>query len=193
MPDAGTRWLVTVARLQRHKGMDTVIAALPAILARAPDVRYAVAGAGPDRERLEKLTHKLGLADRVRFLGGVTDQDLPALYNLASVYVGASRRSERLGVEGFGISLVEASACGLPVVAGNSGGIPDAVQDGETGFLVPPEDPAALADAICRLLGDATLATRLGGNGRRAVETHFNWDRVVRDLREIESQVVGRA
>ncbi len=193
LPDAGTRWLVTVARLQRHKGMDTVIAALPAILARAPDVRYAVAGAGPDRERLEKLTHKLGLADRVRFLGGVTDQDLPALYNLASVYVGASRRSERLGVEGFGISLVEASACGLPVVAGNSGGVPDAVQDGETGFLVPPEDPAALADAICRLLGDATLATRLGGNGRRAVETHFNWDRVVRDLREIESQVVGRA
>jgi len=193
LPDAGTRWLVTVARLQRHKGMDTVIAALPAILARAPDVRYAVAGAGPDRERLEKLTHKLGLADRVRFLGGVTDQDLPALYNLASVYVGASRRSERLGVEGFGISLVEASACGLPVVAGNSGGIPDAVQDGETGFLVPPEDPAALADAICRLLGDATLATRLGGNGRRAVETHFNWDRVVRDLREIESRVVGGA
>ena len=193
LPDAGTRWLVTVARLQRHKGMDTVIAALPAILARAPDVRYAVAGAGPDRERLEKLTHRLGLADRVRFLGGVTDQDLPALYNLASVYVGASRRSERLGVEGFGISLVEASACGLPVVAGNSGGIPDAVQDGETGFLVPPEDPAALADAICRLLGDATLATRLGGNGRRAVETHFNWDRVVRDLREIESRVVGGA
>jgi len=193
LPDAGTRWLVTVARLQRHKGMDTVIAALPAILARAPDVRYAVAGAGPDRERLEKLTHKLGLADRVRFLGGVSDQDLPALYNLASVYVGASRRSERLGVEGFGISLVEASACGLPVVAGNSGGIPDAVQDGETGFLVPPEDPAAFADAICRLLGDATLATRLGGNGRRAVETHFNWDRVVRDLREIESQVVAGA
>src|SRR5207244_1744790 len=95
-PDAGTRWLVTVARLQRHKGMDTVIAALPAILARAPDVRYAVAGAGPDRERLEKLTHKLGLADRVRFLGGVTDQDLPALYNLASVYVGAARRVNAL-------------------------------------------------------------------------------------------------
>ena len=83
LPDGGTRWLVTVARLQRHKGMDTVIQALPAILARAPDVRYAVAGAGPDRERLEKLTHKLGLADRVRFLGGVTDEDLPALYNLA--------------------------------------------------------------------------------------------------------------
>ena len=193
LPDRGTRWLVTVARLQQHKGMDTVIAALPAILARAPDVRYAVAGTGPDRERLEKLANKLGLGDRVRFLGGVSDRELPALYNLASVYVGASRRAERLGVEGFGIALVEASACGRPVVAGNSGGIPDAVRDGETGFLVPPEEPAAFADAICRLLADPAAANRMGQNGRRAVETYFNWDRVVRDLREIESQVVGRA
>jgi len=193
LPDGGTRWLVTVGRLQQHKGMDTVIAALPAILARAPDVRYAVAGTGPDRERLEQLAHKLGLGDRVRFLGGVSDRELPALYNLASVYVGASRRAERLGVEGFGIALVEASACGRPVVAGNSGGIPDAVRDGETGFLVPPEEPAAFADAICRLLADPAAAQRMGQNGRRAVETYFNWDRVVRDLREIESQVVSRA
>src|SRR2546421_8942916 len=111
----------------------------------------------------------------------------------SSDLVGASRRAERLGVEGFGIALVEASACGRPVVAGNSGGIPDAVRDGETGFLVPPEEPAAFADAICRLLADPAAANRMGQNGRRAVETYFNWDRVVRDLREIESQVVGRA
>jgi len=109
------------------------------------------------------------------------------------VYVGASRRasrrSERLGVEGFGIALVEASACGLPVVAGDSGGIPDAVRDGETGFLVPPEDPAAFAEAISRVLADAPLAQRMGDSGRRAVETHFNWDRAVRDLRAIEAEV----
>ena len=191
LPDRGGRWLVTVARLQEHKGMDTVIRALPAILAGAPDVRYAVAGAGPDRERLEQLAQELGVGDRVRFLGGVGDQDLPAFYNLASVYVGASRRAGRLGVEGFGISLVEASACGLPVVAGNSGGIPDAVRDGETGFLVPPEDPAALAAAISRLLADAGLASRIGAAGRRAVETYYNWDRVVRDLRAIEAEVTA--
>jgi len=189
LPDRGGRWLVTVARLQEHKGMDTVIRALPAILAGAPDVRYAVAGAGPDRERLEQLAQELGVGDRVRFLGGVGDQDLPAFYNLASVYVGASRRAGRLGVEGFGISLVEASACGLPVVAGNSGGIPDAVRDGETGFLVPPEDPPALAGAISRLLADTELARRVGAAGRRAVETYYNWDRVVRDLRAIEAEV----
>jgi phosphatidyl-myo-inositol dimannoside synthase len=191
LPDRGGRWIVTVARLQEHKGMDTVIRALPAILARAPDVRYAVAGTGPDRERLESLAQELGLGDRVRFLGGVGDQDLPAFYNLASVYVGASRRAGRLGVEGFGISLVEASACGLPVVAGHSGGIPDAVRDGETGFLVPPEDPAALADAITRLLADTELAGRIGAAGRRAVETYYNWDRVVRDLRAIEAEVTA--
>jgi phosphatidylinositol alpha-1,6-mannosyltransferase len=189
LPDGGTRWLVTVARLQEHKGMDTVIRALPAILARAPDVRYAVAGTGPDRERLERLVQELGLGDRVRFLGGVGDQDLPAFYNLASVYVGASRRAGRLGVEGFGISLVEASACGLPVVAGNSGGIPDAVRDGETGFLVPPEDPAALAAAVSRLLADTELARRVAAAGRKAVETYYNWDRVVRDLQTIEAEI----
>ena len=105
--------------------------------------------------------------------------------------MGASRRAERLGVEGFGISLVEASACGLPVVAGDSGGIPDAVRDGETGFLVPPEEPADFADAICRLLADPAAAKRMGQNGRRAVETYFNWDRVVRDIRAIEAEVIA--
>src|SRR5207245_951545 len=130
-----------------------------------------------------------GVAERVRFLSEVSERDLPALYNIATVYVGASRRAERIGVEGFGLALVEASACGLPVVAGNSGGIPDAVRDGETGFLVPPEDPAAFADAICRLLADKAAAQRMGQAGRRAVETYFNWDRVVRDLRAIEAEV----
>lgn len=191
LPGDKTRWLLTVARLDRHKGVDTVIRALPAIVARFPDVHYAVAGNGAERNALEKLAHKNGVADRVRFLGGVSERDLPAVYNLASVYVGASRIANRIGVEGFGISLVEASACGIPVVAGNSGGIPDAVRDGETGFLVPPEDPPALADAIMRLLADRELAHRIGAAGRRAVETHYNWDRVVRDLRAIEAEVVA--
>jgi len=191
LPNGGGRWLLTVARLEPHKGVDTVIRALPAIVEQAADVRYAVAGSGPDRERLEKLAHKAGVAERVRFLSEVSERDLPALYNIATVYVGASRRAERIGVEGFGLALVEASACGLPVVAGNSGGVPDAVRDGETGFLVPPEDPAAFAAAICRLLGDSDLVGRVGAAGRRAVETYFNWDRVVRDLRAIESEVVA--
>ena len=193
LPEDGVRWMLTVARLTPHKGADTVLRALPAILEHAPDVRYAVAGSGPALDQLEELASAIGVADRVSFLGSVSDRDLPALYNLASVYVGASRLAERIGVEGFGISLVEASACGLPVVAGNSGGIPDAVRDGETGFLVPPEDPAALAAAIVRLLASPDLAKRVGAAGRRAVETYYNWDRVVRDLRAIEAEVVARS
>jgi phosphatidylinositol alpha-1,6-mannosyltransferase len=184
LPD-GDRWLLTVARLDPHKGVDTVLQALPAILARAPDVRYAVAGGGPDRDRLERLAQRIGVAERVRFLGEVSEQDLPALYNAAAMYVGASRQSERIGVEGFGIVFVEASASGLPVVGGASGGVPDAVRDGETGFLVPPNDSVAVAAAVSRLLADPTLARRLGTAGRRAVVTHYNWDRVVRDLRAI--------
>ena len=191
LPAGGGRWLLTVARLVAHKGVDTVLEALPAVVARAGEVRYLVAGSGPERERLAGLAAQLGVADRVRFLGEVAERDLPALYNLATVYVGASRRAEHIGVEGFGISLVEASACGLPVVAGDSGGVADAVRDGETGFLVPPEDPAACAAAICRLLQDADLARRIGAGGRRAVETYYNWDRVVRDLRAIEAEVTS--
>jgi phosphatidylinositol alpha-1,6-mannosyltransferase len=190
LPRDKTRWLLTVARLDPHKGVDTVIRALPAVVERFPHVRYLVAGSG-DRSSLERLAHRSGVADRVRFLGGVSERDLPGLYNLASLYVGVSRIANRIGVEGFGISLVEASACGLPVVAGNSGGIPDAVREGETGFLVPPEDPGALAEAIIRVLADNELAKRVGAAGRRAVETHYNWDRVVRDLRAIETEVLG--
>jgi len=181
------RWLLTVARLEPHKGFDTVIRALPAIVERAPDVGYAIAGAGPDREKLERLVEKTGITDRVRFLGEISDRDLPILYNSASLYVGASRRGETIGVEGFGISLVEASACGLPVVGGNSGGIPDAVRDGETGVLVPPEDSDALAETVSKLLANPDLAGRIGAAGRRAVETYYNWDRVIRDLRAIET------
>jgi len=190
IPNGARQWLVTVARIEDYKGFDTVIQALPAILERTPDVGYIIAGHGPDRPRLEKLAHKVGVAERVRFVGSVPDRDLPALYNLASLYVGASRRGGRIDVEGFGISLVEASACGLPIVAANSGGIPDAVRDGETGLLVPPEEPAAFAEAISRLLSDGAAAKRMGQNGRRAVETYFNWDRVVRDLRDVQAWAV---
>src|SRR5207247_509826 len=102
--------------------------------------------------------------------------------------MGAHRGAAR-GVEGFGGALAEASASGLPVIAGQSGGLAEAVNDGETGFVVNPDDPDAVAAALKRLLGDQLLARRLGQAGRKAIETYYNWDRVIRDLRDIESQV----
>jgi len=189
----GGPWLLTVSRLEWHKGIDTVIRALPAVRAAFPDPapRYAVAGVGPQRARFERLAAELGVGDSVRFLGFVPDEELPALYNAVDLYVGASRRVELL-VEGFGISLLEASASGLAVVGGRSGGVPDAVREGETGVLVDSGDPAAVAAGITRLLGDAELRRRMGAAGRRSVETYYNWDRVVGDLRQIDEEVRRR-
>jgi phosphatidyl-myo-inositol dimannoside synthase len=178
------RWVVSVARLSRHKGIDTALQALARLRSRYPDLRYAVVGSGEEQEALAAEARDLGVADRVRFLTDVPDGDLPALYNTAEVYLGVSRLMEQR-VEGFGISLAEASACGVPVVAGRSGGIPAAVRDGETGLLVDAERPEAVAQALAGLLDDPGLRARLGAAGRRAVESHYNWERVTREVRRL--------
>jgi phosphatidylinositol alpha-1,6-mannosyltransferase len=188
----GGRWLLSVARLSRHKGVDTAVKALARLAERYPDLRYAVVGSGEELEALEEEARGLGVGDRVRFLTDVPDRDLPALYNVAEVYLGVSRLMEQR-VEGFGISIAEASACGVPVVAGRSGGIPEAVRDGETGFLVDAERVEAVAEAVRRLLDDRELRARLGAAGRRAVETYYNWDRVAGDLARIGGEFARRA
>ena len=184
-------WLLSVARLSRHKGVDTALRALAALAGRYPELRYAVVGSGEELEALEAEARQLGVGDRVRFLTEVPDRDLPALYNVAEVYLGVSRLMEQR-VEGFGISIAEASACGIPVVAGRSGGIPEAVRDGETGFLVEAERADAVAGAVGRLLDDRELRGRLGAAGRHAVETYYNWDRVAGDLARIGGEFARR-
>jgi len=184
------RWLLSVARLTRHKGIDTALRALASLAPDYPELRYAVVGIGEEHEALQAEARALGVGERVRFLTEVPDRDLPALYNCAEVYLGVSRLMEQR-VEGFGISLAEASACGLPVVAGRSGGIPEAVRDGETGILVDAERPEAVVDALRRLLDDPELRRRMGAAGRRVVETYFNWDRVVADLSRIGHEYAG--
>ncbi|HKT59758.1 MAG TPA: glycosyltransferase family 4 protein [Gemmatimonadales bacterium] len=186
------RWLVSVARLTRHKGIDTALKALARLRRHYPDLRYAVVGSGEEREALEMEARELGVADRVRFLTDVPDRDLPALYNCAEIYLGVSRLMEQR-VEGFGISLAEASACGIPVIAGRSGGIPAAVRDGETGLLVDADGADAVVEAVSGLLGDPGLRARLGAAGRRAVESHYNWDRVTADLRRIGHELGAAA
>ena len=183
----GGPWLLTVARLDHHKGIDTVIRALPAVRAAFPTACYAVAGIGDRREMLEQLIAELGLERAVRLLGFVPDEDLPALYNGANVFVLASRRYDLL-VEGFGIAVVEASASGLPVIGSRSGGIPEAVREGVTGLVIEPEDPAAVAAAAIRLLGDESLRRQMGRAGRAAVEEYYNWDRVAADLMRIDRE-----
>jgi phosphatidylinositol alpha-1,6-mannosyltransferase len=175
------RWLLTVARLAGHKGIDTVLHVLAALRNEYPDLGYLVVGNGDRLNDLQRLARELGVADRVRFLTEVPDSDLPAVYNTAEIYMGLSRPAG-LMVEGFGISLSEASASGIPVIAGSGGGIPDAVRDGETGLLVDAEGPSAAIAAVRLLLADRALAGRLGAGGRHAVETYYNWQRVTTEL-----------
>jgi phosphatidylinositol alpha-1,6-mannosyltransferase len=182
------RWLLSVARLDPERGIDTVLRALALLAGAERDVRYAVVGAGDGRRDLEALIDQLGLDGRVKLLGGVPDADLPALYDLADVYVGVSRKTA-LSVDGFGLTLAEAASCGTPVVAARSGGIPEAVQDGTTGILVDAERPDEVAGAVRKLLRDGALARRMGAAGRRAIEEHYNWDRVAQDLAKIATEV----
>jgi phosphatidyl-myo-inositol dimannoside synthase len=187
----GRRWLVTVARLVGHKGADTGLRVMAALRDTHPDLGYLVVGSGPQQPQLEALAGELGVRDRVRFLTDVPDDDLPALYNCAEIYLGLSRPAGLL-MEGFGISLVEASASGIPVVAGRAGGVPDAVEDGVTGFLVDSSDPATVVESVRSVLGNTELALRLGRNGRRAVEEYFNWDRVAAEVRKTGDEFCRR-
>jgi phosphatidylinositol alpha-1,6-mannosyltransferase len=183
----GPRRIVTVSRVDElYKGHDTVIRSLPLVRAKCGDVRYTVAGDGRLRPYLTRLAQSLGVADAVVFAGRVADAELPALYRSADVIVQMSREARSGGgAEGYGIVCLEAAASGKPVIAGRSGGLPDAVVDGVTGLLIDPEDDAAVADAIVRVLSDAALADRLGRAGRERVVRELTWDHMATRARAI--------
>jgi len=176
--------MLSVARLVPHKGQDVAIQALAALQAEFPELHYVVIGTGDDESRLRALAETLRVGNRVHFVGQLDDQGLADAYATSSVYVGLSRLDNEINVEGFGISFVEAGASGIPVVAGDSGGVRSAVRDRETGFVVDPTDVATATEAIGSILRDASLRSRMGAAGRVAVESHYNWDRVAAETRE---------
>lgn len=144
--------LLTVGRLsaaEHGKGHDRVIAALPALAASRPEIIYLIVGEGDDRPRLEAVARTIGVADKVLFAGGVSDAELPDYYRVADLFVMPSVQ------EGFGIVLLEATASGLPIVAGNRDGSPDALADGELGRLIDPYNGAELTQAIEAMIGGA--------------------------------------
>lgn len=170
----GRRVLLTVSRLVRRKGIDTVIAAMDRLRGSHPDLALLVAGDGEDRRRLEQLARPLRDEGRVIFAGRVSPDELAAYYSLAHVFALPARQEPDGSVEGFGLVFLEAGACGIPVIGAASGGIPDAVTEGLNGLLVPPSDPHALATAIARLLDDPALAARLGRGGMERA-SRFTW------------------
>lgn len=178
--------VVCVSRLVRRKGQDTLIRALPRILATEPDTVLLIVGGGPYEKDLRRLAHETGVASAVRFTGAVPWSELPAHYGAGDVFAMPCRtRRGGLDVEGLGIVYLEASATGLPVVAGDSGGAPDAVLDGETGWVVKGGSPEEAADRITVLLGDAELRRRMGERGREWVEEKWRWDLLAERLKDL--------
>ncbi|MFD4577096.1 glycosyltransferase family 4 protein [Streptomyces sp. NPDC058417] len=178
--------VVCVSRLVRRKGQDTLIRALPRVLAAEPDTVLLIVGGGPYEKDLRALAESTGVAASVRFTGAVPWSELPAHYGAGDVFAMPCRtRRGGLDVEGLGIVYLEASATGLPVVAGDSGGAPDAVLDGETGWVVRGDSPEDTADRITALLADPELRTRMGQRGRTWVEERWRWDLLAESLKTL--------
>jgi phosphatidylinositol alpha-1,6-mannosyltransferase len=169
--------IVCVSRLVRRKGQDTLLHALPRVQRAVPDAAVLLVGSGRYRSDLESLAESLSIGRDVMFTGGVPYDDLPAHFAAGDVFAMPCRtRRAGMDVEGLGIVYLEASAAGLPIVAGDSGGAPDAVRDGETGYVVDGRDVPMLADRLIALLQDASLRERMGTAGRAWVETDWNWN-----------------
>lgn len=177
--------VVSLSRLVPRKGMDVLIEAAAQLAPDRPDLLVAIGGSGRDRVRLERLIARTGAP--VRLLGRVPDPDLPALYGCADVYAMVCRnRWAGLEQEGFGIVFLEAAACGVPQVAGASGGAAEAVADGETGVVVrTPDDAGAVARALAALLDDPDRRAAMGAAARQRAETEFAYDVLAHRLAEV--------
>lgn len=183
---AGHPVIVCVSRLVPRKGQDALIRALPAVRERVPDVRLLVVGGGAYAGRLHRLAARAGVTEQVRFTGAVPFAELPQHFAAGDVFAMPCRtRRFGLDVEGLGMVFLEASATGLPVVAGDSGGAPETVQEGRTGYVVNGRDQAQLAERLSRLLLDRAAAERMGRQGRHWVEQDWQWDRIADRLAEL--------
>lgn len=176
--------LFTTGRLVRRKGHDSVIEALPEIAKSIPEALYLIIGDGPERERLEQLAVEHGVRDRVVFTGSIgSTEDLCTHYNLGDQFIMSSRVLKIKGnVEGFGIVYMEAASCRKPIIAGASGGVREAVLDGETGVLVEPGEPAAIAEAVIRLYRDRAYTNQLVEQAYARAKGEFQYDYLARKM-----------
>ncbi len=177
--------ILSVGRLVKRKGHDMVLRAMPAVIKKFPKAQYLIAGDGPYRDTLEDFVKKHKLEKNVEFMGRVPEEEIARLYAGCNLFIMPSRALPDQDVEGFGLVFLEANSFGKPVIAGNSGGVPDAVVDGKTGFLVDPEDPHMIAKAIIQLLYNQDLADRLGEQGKNRVANEFTWKLQAEKLKKL--------
>ncbi len=183
--------VVCVGRLVRRKGQDMLVKAMARLAPSFPRLRLVLVGGGPSRPRLERLAARLGVRERVLFAGVVREDELPLYYRAGDVFAMPARtRLLGLDVEGLGLVYLEAAASGLPVVAGRSGGAPEAVEDGTTGLLVDGGNLDELTSALEFLLEDPATARKMGEAGRKLVETKFSWAKVGEEFKAALARVV---
>ena len=169
--------IVSVGRLVHRKGQDHLIESMPQILATVPSAHLLLVGEGPYRDHLNKLVKRHGLEQSVTFIGRINYKDLPMYICAGDVFAMPSRsRFMGLEVEGLGIVYLEASACGLPVLVGNSGGAPDAVLQNQTGVVVDGTDDQEIAAATIELLTDIETSQKMGIQGRQWIIDHWRWE-----------------
>jgi len=170
--------IVSVGRLVHRKGQDRLVEAMPLVLKEIPEAHLVFIGEGPHRKKLDQLVKRHKLENHVTFIGRIQYSDLPRHFSLGDIFAMPSRsRLFGLEVEGLGIVYLEASACGLPVVGGNSGGAPDAVKEGITGFVVDGNKLPEIADRIITLLKDDELRNQMGNAGRSWAMEEWQWKR----------------
>lgn len=176
----------SVRALERIYGLDVLLRAVALLRERIPALRVRLVGAGAERGRLARLTDELGLAGAVDWRGRVPLDALPGELAMMHVFAAPSRVPEA-----FGVALLEAQACGVPVVASAVGGLPEVVAHGQTGYVVPPEDPAALATALGDVLEDEDRRQRMGDAARRFVLAHYEWSENATRLVRLYRQLLG--
>ena len=172
----GKKVILTVARLVKRKGHDLVLRALN-LMTDIENLHYLIVGSGEDKERLREMVETLGLSDNVTFAGWVDDSELPDYYRLCDIYVMPNREVLETtdSLEGFGISFIDANACGKPSIAGRSGGTGEAVVEGVTGYIVDPGNPQELAEKIRFLLDNPEIGLQMGRKGRERTVRDFSW------------------
>jgi len=181
----GKKILLTVGRLVERKGHDLVIKALPKIIQAVPNVIYLIVGAGPQQKKLAGLVNQNNLGNYVQFIGSVAQADLASFYQICDAFIMPARQLPNGDVEGFGIVYLEANLFGKPVIGGRSGGVGEAVIDGQTGILVNPESVEEIAQAAIKLLTDQAYAERLGLQGLQRVEEEFDWQSQTEKIKAI--------
>jgi len=181
--------VLSVGRLIDLKGTIFLITAMPDVIRKYPDTQILIAGSGPEHDTLIQRVRELGLENNVTFLGIINIEELPSYYHSADVFVLPSINKDGK-TEALGVVLLEAMASGCPVIGSNVGGIPDIIVDGESGFLVPEQNPHVLAERIVQLLSDDDLQEQFRQNGLKRVREKFSWDKISKDFAEVYDLVL---